>query len=100
MKYLVIDGELSGSGIRDKYESYLEPSDLNLSADLCARIAKWLDNYWNERYKRYANKDLVASLDNEGIAITKAVIKESPPDYKIEYFSDALMEYLPLDKER
>lgn len=39
MKYLVVDGELSGTGIRDAVEGdYIELDDLGLRDDLAHRI--------------------------------------------------------------
>lgn len=46
MRYLVIDGELSGSGIRDKYESgYIDIETLNLNFDLKNKISQWQKKY-------------------------------------------------------
>ncbi len=95
MKYLVIDGYLNGTGIRDKYEGYIPLSELNLSAALSERIELWLQKYWNEFYANYPKKDKVANLDAEGVEITRAVSRELPEDYKLEYFSDARMQYIP-----
>ena len=96
MKYLIIDGYLNGTGIRDKYESdYITLSELNLSTALSERIEMWLQNYWNEFYANYPDKDKVADLDAEGVEITRAVAREMPDDYKLEYFSDARMQFIP-----
>ena len=96
MKYLIIDGYLNGTGIRDKYESgYIALSELNLSAALSERIEMWLQNYWNEFYANYPDKDKVADLDAERVEITRAVAREMPDEYKLEYFSDARMRFIP-----
>ena len=45
-RYLVIDGMLNGTGIRDYYEGgYVEPQELNLSLELKERLEAWLSRY-------------------------------------------------------
>ena len=39
---LIVDGMLSGTGIRDGDEGgYLEPSKIDLSENLCKKISAW-----------------------------------------------------------
>lgn len=97
MMYLVVDGYLNGTGIRDKYISgYISPEEISLSDTLTDRIRKWLELYWAQFYKGYPDLSLMAELDLEGIAIASAMREELPPDYKIEYFSDAFMKFIPV----
>ncbi|MCI5707228.1 MAG: hypothetical protein MR298_07895 [Odoribacter sp.] len=90
MMYLVVDGELHGTGIRDRYEGwYLEPSELGLSDELTKRIDSWLLRYWKIHYKGYTikYKSKIEELDEEGREIARA-IKQELQDVKVEYYSD------------
>lgn len=89
--YLVIDAQLSGTGIRDYYNSnFINPNDLNLSIVTVQRINKWLAKYEEEHYNGYKNDVSIIELDAEGkeIALT---IKNEIVDVKVVYFSDARM---------
>ena len=45
MKYLVVDGGLSGTGIRDKYDGgYINPADLGLNPEITAHIGHGSQN--------------------------------------------------------
>ena len=91
MKYLVIEGTLNGTGIRDKCQGrYIAPEDLGLSLTIKKRLKDWLLDYENEYYNDFADDKLIEKLDQEGkeIALT---IKKELSEVKIEYFSDARM---------
>ena len=91
MKYLIIDGMLHGTGIRDgNTGGYIEPDKLELSKPLIARLGKWLLEYEDEHYNEFSNQKIVAKLDNEGQKIS-ALIKSELIDVKVDYFSNALM---------
>ncbi len=91
MYYLVIDGMMSGTGIRDKYEGeYLEPDSLNLSEDLIGKLKEWHERYIDEHYAGYESPEKVKELDSQGIHIAQEVKRELEGS-KIEYFSDATM---------
>lgn len=56
MKYLIINGCLNGSGIRDKHtEGYIDPASLNLSIKFVNKLIVWLKKYENEFYNQYLN---------------------------------------------
>ena len=89
--YLVIDGMLSGTGIRDPYETgYIKPEELGLSDGVVMRLREWLGRYADQHFEGYADKSVVADLDLEGVEISKQ-IKSELPNSKVSYFSDALM---------
>lgn len=91
MKYIIVDGYLNGSGIRDKYNSgYINREELNLSSSLNLKIIDWLDRYWNEFYNNYDDKNKIEALDEEGEKIAK-LLKEELHNVDVEYFSDAKM---------
>jgi hypothetical protein len=91
MIYLVIDAELSGTGIRDKYEGeYLEPEELGLSSNAIQHLSAWLSKYENEHYNGFTDSGIIDELDNEGRKIA-LIIKNELPEVKVEYFSHARM---------
>lgn len=90
-RYLVIDGNLSGTGIRDYYEGgYIEPSALMLSQDTVQRLQVWLAGYGNEHYNGFSNKEKVQELDSEGKKIAM-LIRNELRDSKIQYCSAATL---------
>jgi hypothetical protein len=98
MRYLIVDGYLNGTGIRNKYPdpgefSYIEPEEIGLSPELSAKIRDWLSRYWDEFFRGYENSKMVEELDNEGLAIANLVQTELD-DAKVEYFSDAKMAFI------
>ncbi|MBS1660273.1 MAG: hypothetical protein JST68_04400 [Bacteroidetes bacterium] len=87
-RYLVIDGMLNGTGIRDYYEGgYINPADLNLSPGLLQLINEWLLKYWDASYLNYNDMSLVDALDAEGERIARLV--EGELGGKVWYYSDA-----------
>lgn len=91
MKYIIIDGYLNGTGIRDKYNGgYVQPESLNLSQTLVTKLKSWLLKYESEFLNNYSDLDSVISLDEEGKQIA-TLIKRECVDIKIEYYSDANM---------
>jgi hypothetical protein len=91
MKYLIIDAELSGTGIRNYYQGgYIIPEDLDLSVDTRDRLKEWLLKYENEHYNGFKDETLIDELDQEGKEIAR-VIKCEIADVKIQYFSSARM---------
>jgi hypothetical protein len=88
---LVVDGMLSGTGIRDaKAGGYVDPNELGLSANLNKRITKWLLEYENAHYYQFVDKAENRRLDEEGVAITMQ-IREELSGAQVEYFSNAEM---------
>ncbi len=90
MKYLVIDGMLNGTGIRDKYEGgYLSLDSLELPQSLRIKIKEWLSSYEQEHYNGFENTVNVDELDKTGIEIAKQI--KTILNAKVEYFSSATM---------
>ena len=87
--YLVVDGVLNGTGIRDLYNGgYIEHNELGISEKLSVKINLWLQKYENATYAGFQNATIIANLDIEGIEIAEALKKELPKS-KIQYYSDA-----------
>ena len=92
MKYLVIDGALNGTGIRDKVRGgYVEPLSLLLSDVTIKKIENWLFKYENEHYNDFQDTSNIDRLDKEGKEIAFIVKMELGNSSKIEYFSSGNM---------
>lgn len=93
MRYLVVDGELSGTGIREKYADeygYIDPKALNLSLNLVTQIKEWQKAYEQVHFYGYKDKNLIMKLDNEGEDIAKKIMIELK-DVEVEYYSNAYL---------
>lgn len=91
MRYIVIDGHLCGTGIRDKYNGgYILPESFSLSSALITKLKEWLIKYEAEFFKQYSNSEKIKSLDEEGEEIA-ILIKNECANIKVEYYSDAKM---------
>lgn len=91
MKYLTVDGMLSGTGIRNTIEGdYLNLEQLRLSKQLINKISTWLDLYEDAHFMQYQDKQQITSLDKEGLLIC-SMLKKELPESKVEYFSNAKM---------
>ena len=89
MKYLIVDGYLNGTGIRDKYAGgCIKPEGLGVSETLSRKICLWLQDCWEAFYTQHPDKEAVRRLDTEGRRIA-ARVKAELIDVKVEYFSDA-----------
>ena len=91
---LVVDGMLSGTGVRDGNEGgYLTLSDLNLTSELVSRIQEWLKHYEQAHYHQFGERNEVVLLDSEGVSIARA-LKDELPTANVSYFSNAHMKYI------
>ena len=89
MRYLVVDGMFSGTGIRDAVGGgYLTADEIGISKSLSDKIVLWLSEYETEHYNSYSNTENVSRLDSIGISIAKQLQLELP-ESKIEYYSAA-----------
>ena len=87
---LLIDGMLSGTGVRDAVEGgYLQPEAIGLSTSLAVDVADWQRRYEDAHFAGFPG-DLVASLDVEGLALRLRVQAELP-DKSAGYFSNGRM---------
>ena len=90
-RQLIVDGMLSGTGIRDaNVGGYVEVREIGISSGLVKRLEEWLSEYENAHYCQFSDKVKNAELDVEGIAIARQ-IREQLPDILVEYFSNAEM---------
>jgi len=90
MRYLTVDGMLSGTGIRDPVEGgYVDPRELGLSEGLKSQIRLWLARYADAHFTQFEDSQIVAALDAEGFVIAKQLRDELPEKSKVVYFSNA-----------
>lgn len=90
---LLIDGMLSGTGVRDAVVGgYVAPDAIGLSAPLVADIADWQRKYEEAHFLGFP-ANAVAALDDEGLALAMRVRSELT-DKSIGYFSNGRMERL------
>jgi hypothetical protein len=95
--HLIVDGMLSGTGVRDGEEGgYLNPSQLEISADLVSRMSEWLLRYENAHYFQFEDRSEVQKLDIEGLSIAQA-LKDELPKMTVSYFSNANMKEIPFE---
>lgn len=90
MRYLTVDGMMSGSGVRDSVNGgFIDLMELRLSRELLDDISKWLKKYESAHLDQYRNQKSIRQLDSMGIELSKRLMDEIP-DSKVEYYSDAL----------
>jgi len=88
---LLVDGMLSGTGIRDALNGgYIKPDKLGLSNQLSERLVQWLAKYEEAHFFDYKDNTKIKELDAEGIRIARALKSEVPNAY-VGYFSSAEM---------
>ena len=93
---LLIDGMLSGTGIRDAANGgYLEPHEVGLSEPLGHRISIWLSAYEDAHFHQYEDQAKNEALDREGLEIMQ-VVRAELPKAKVGYFSNANMHEIKL----
>lgn len=94
MRYLIVDGMLSGTGVRDAISGgYVELAELGLSPNTVEVIASWLARYETAHYQRFNDSREVEALDDIGLELCDRLARELPGN-KIGYFSAARMEKL------
>jgi hypothetical protein len=93
---LIVDGMLSGTGIRDAAAGgYLEPDEIGVSDSLCEQISKWLERYEDAHFHQYENEMVNEALDNEGVEIARRLSGELR-SASVRYFSNAKLEEVKL----
>ena len=76
MRYLIVDGMLSGTGVRDAIEGgYLDLHELGLSSDFIKDILLWVRRYEDAHYAQFDDKQEVTVLDSQGLALCKGLEK-------------------------
>lgn len=92
MTEFLVDGMLSGTGIRDALNGgYVSPRAIGLSARLSGAIAAWQRKYEEAHFDGFP-VDVVATLDKEGLVL--ASYAQAELNINIGYFSSGRMERL------
>ena len=89
---LLIDGMLSGTGVRDAVAGGYVAPDAILSAQLVSDIASWQRRYEEAHFAGFP-ANTVALLDDKGLALASRVHGELG-DKSIGYFSNGRVERL------
>ena len=96
MRYVTIDGMLSGTGIRDSLTGkYLDPKEAGFSPELVQRIERWVIDYETAHYHQFNDEAENRRIDQEGIEIARQAQLQLP-EAKVEYFSNAQMRKIDL----
>jgi hypothetical protein len=90
---LIVDGMMSGTGIRALGGSYLEPADIGISEELQEQISVWLRRYEQAHFYGFEDERNNENLDQEGIRLTKQ-IKAELPRASVRYFSNAKLTFV------
>lgn len=90
---LLVDGMMSGTGIRDAINGgYVELADLNLSESLAREIRDWQSDCRTVHIEGHPS-DRVSVLDEEGLSLMARVQAELP-NKSVGYYSDGLLKRL------
>jgi hypothetical protein len=91
MRYLTVDGMMSGTGVRDSVEGgYVSLDELDISPELTHEIVSWVEAYADAHRALYADRKGVEQLDRAGKEIS-AKLQRALPDAKISYYSNAFL---------
>lgn len=94
MRYLIVDGMLSGTGVRDPVNGgYVALAELGLSPSVAQMIISWLARYEAAHYRQFDDSEEVKALDDIGLQLCDRLAQELPGN-KVGYFSAARMERL------
>lgn len=88
-RYIIIDGEYGGTGVRDQFEGPIDLSEIPISDALRNKITAWVRKYPSAGSGiEVQNTTGLFEYDQEGIEIMNMASKELGTEYKVRYFSD------------
>ncbi|MBC6995366.1 hypothetical protein QWY85_00305 [Neolewinella lacunae] len=88
-RYLTIDGELGGTGVRDEFKGFIELDKIPLSNGLKKQITEWVDQYPSSVIGRnLPSNNEISQYDIKGIELMRLISIELGPEYKLRYYSD------------
>jgi hypothetical protein len=89
----LIDGMLSGTGVRDaRAGGYVKPLELGLPASLADDLATWQRRYEEAHFAGFP-EEVVDELDGEGLALASRV-QDELSGKSVGYFSNGRMKRL------
>ncbi|HXY60775.1 MAG TPA: hypothetical protein VEH26_04120 [Chthoniobacterales bacterium] len=98
MRYLVVDADYRGTGIRDEFTGQITPESVGLPQDLVERITKWVADYQpiipvpsRERWKRSGE---IEKLDEIGLDLARAVEGHFGAGARVKYFSEGKLKQM------
>ena len=98
MRYLLVWADYMSTGLRDEYSGPISPEELGLDHELSKKFADWVNRYegitpLDETERRHRSDDIRA-LDEEGLALARAVRKALREETKVSYYSEGLLKKL------
>ncbi len=89
--HLVVDGMLSGTGVRDAVEGgWLTAPALGIFDSLGDEISAWQQRYDLAHFRTYPDSNEVDRLDADGLVLRKKLADELS-QAKVQYFSSTKM---------
>jgi|HubBroStandDraft_4_1064222.scaffolds.fasta_scaffold54648_2 hypothetical protein len=92
MKYLTVNADFQGTGLKDDFEGPIKPESLNLPEALIQRISKWLSDYQpiirGGAEGRQERQREIKELDERGLEIAREVRDCLGADAKVLYYSE------------
>ena len=94
VRYLIVDGNLSGTGVRDAVEGgWLTAPELGISERLVDEISEWQKRYEMAHFRTYTDLNEVDKLDTDGLVLHQKLAEELS-QAKVQYFSSARMQLI------
>lgn len=91
MRYLTVDGMLSGTGVRDAVDGgFVELADLDISTPLATDLTAWVRRFESAHYRQFSDAIEVADLESMGMALARR-LKSELADAKVRYCSCATL---------
>lgn len=96
LKSIVLDGMLSGTGVRDAERGgYIELNNLDITDELKTIILSWLARYESAHYYQFKDVSNNELLDKDGLRIAARLRRELTTT-DVSYFSNANMSMLDI----
>ena len=94
MRYITVNADYMGTGLKDNFKGSISSDDLDLPLVLKAEISSWNTAYqpivlMNDNV-RSSNAELIKTLDDQGLSITRKIKDFLGDGYKIDYYSEGL----------
>lgn len=100
MRYLLVWADYMSTGLRDEFKGPLRPADVGIDADLSRRLSDWVSRYERitplEDSERAERMNEITALDEEGLAIARAIQHALGEAAKVSYFSEGTLKKVPV----
>lgn len=91
MRYLIVEADYEGRGVRDEYDDAARPTDLGITDDLAERLHEWVKRYSlliTGEVER--TPDRVNALGQHGIDLARQIQTLLGDQAKVAYYSEGL----------